>query len=237
MSDLPPEVEITDRLLTTTRAVRRRLDLEREVEPAVLLDCIRIAQQAPSGGNAQSWHFVVVTDAAKRARLAEIYREVAEDGLRRSLETASDRQAVRVYGSALHLAQVLARVPVHVIPCTHGRPPPASDLAATAGFWATIIPATWSFMLALRSRGLGSVWTTPTLSRESEVAELLGIPADVTQTALVPVAYYTGSGFSAAHRPPPEAITSWDRWGHAGPGRPTASPAGRAVDPGTGPDH
>lgn len=208
---------ITDHLLTTTRSVRKRLDLHRAVEPDVILDCVRIAQQAPSGGNAQSWHFMVVTDPALRRELARIYREVAEEGLRRALSSAPDAQTERVYGSALHLAEVLEQVPVHVIPCIEGEPPPADDLAASAGFWATIVPATWSFMLALRSRGLGSVWTTPTLAEHQQVADLLGIPQGVTQVALIPVAYYTGTSFSPAHRPPPETVTSWNRWGTSRP--------------------
>jgi nitroreductase len=202
-----------DELLTTTRAVRRRLDLQRAVEPEVILDCIRIAQQAPSGNNAQNWHFMVVTDANHRRKLGDIYREVAQDGLRQALEQAEDAQSRRVYRSAVYLSEVLDRVPVHVIPCIEGKPPPAEDLAASAGFWATIVPATWSFMLALRSRGLGTVWTTPTLARHQQVAELLDIPPGVTQTALIPVAYYTGESFSPARRPPAETVTSWNRWG------------------------
>lgn len=208
----PFDLAATDKLLTTTRSVRRRLDLARPVNREVVLDCIRIAQQAPTGGNLQGWRFVVVTDAGKRARLAEIYCEVAEANLRRGRDAASEAQTRRVYESALYLTEILARVPVHVIPCLRGRPVNNSN-AMAAGFYASIIPAAWSFMLALRSRGLGSVWTTATLARETEVAQLLRIHEDVTQIGLIPVAYYTGTDFSPAVRPPPETITYWDEWG------------------------
>jgi nitroreductase len=213
-----PDIDLAaaDRLLTTTRAVRRRLDLERPVEREVLLECVSIAQQAPTGGNRQSWSFVVVTEAATRARIAELYREVSEQAFERSKAQAlarEDAQTARVYDGALHLAQVLHRVPVHVIPCIRGGFLGAEfPRVAAAGLYGSIVPAAWSFQLALRARGLGSVWTTMHLHREREVAELLGIPDDVTQVALLPVAYYTGDTFSPADRPPAETVTHWDGW-------------------------
>ncbi len=206
----PFDLSITDELLSTTRSVRRRLDLTQPVEPRLVLECIDIAQQAPTGSNSQLWHFVVITDPRKRARLAELYREVGMEYLNRGRQNADDPQTERVYDSALYLAEILARVPVHVIPCLRAQPPATG--AAAAGFYASIMPAIWSFMLAARSRGLGTVWTTMTLARTEEVAALLGIPADVTQVALIPVAHYTGETFRRADRPPPESITSWNSW-------------------------
>jgi nitroreductase len=210
------DVAAADRLLTTTRAVRRRLDLERPVEQEVLLDCISIAQQAPTGGNTQRWAFVVVTDAAKRARIAELYREASGDHFAESRDRAlrkGDGQTARVYDGAAYLADVLDRVPVHVIPCIRGSflaaDPPN---AGAAGLYGSILPAAWSFVLALRARGLGSAWTTMHLYRERETAELLGIPENVTQVALLPVAYYTGDTFSPADRPPAETVTHWNGW-------------------------
>jgi nitroreductase len=210
------DIAATDRLLTTTRAVRRRLDLDRPVERQVLLDCIDIAQQAPTGGNAQGWSFVVVTDPARRAAIAEIYRAAAGDMFQRSKERAlakDDQQTARVYDGATHLAQVMHRVPVLVIPCIRARVPETGMTnPQAAGVYGSIVPAAWSFMLALRARGLGSAWTTMHLYREHEVADLLGIPEGVVQAALLPVAYYTGETFSATARPPAETVTHWDQW-------------------------
>lgn len=212
------DVDLTaaDHLLTTTRAVRRRLDLERPVEPQVLLDCIRIAQQAPTGGNSQGWSFVVVTDPEKRAGLARLYREATGDYFTKAQSKAGEGQTARVYGAAQHLLEVLDRVPVHVVPCLRGRVD-GQPTGTVAGFYGSILPAVWSLQLALRARGLGSAWTTMHLYRETEAAELLGIPADVTQVALLPVAYYTGETFSPADRPPPETVTHWDGWGNQRP--------------------
>jgi nitroreductase len=124
---------------------------------------------------------------------------------------ASDPQTQRVYQSAMSLTDTLAQVPVHVIPCLNQRIDGA-ELGVAAAAWASIIPAGWSFLLALRSRGLGSVWTTMHLFKEKEVAELLGIPATVTQAALFPVAYTIGTDFRPAKRPPAETITFWNTW-------------------------
>jgi nitroreductase len=209
-SHSPFDLSVTDELLTTTRSVRRRLDLTRPVEPRLILECIDIAQQAPTGSNSQRWHFVVVTDPRKRAKLAELYREVGAGYLAQARAAAADPQTIRVYDSAMYLADVLARVPVHVIPCLRGEPPATGR--AAAGYYANIMPAVWSFMLAARSRGLGTVWTTMTLARADEVAALLDMPKDVTQIALIPVGYYTGERFSPAARPAPETITSWNSW-------------------------
>jgi nitroreductase len=210
------DVTAADRLLTTTRAVRRRLDLERPVERQVLLDCIDVAQQAPTGGNRVRWSFVIVTDAEKRARIADIYRAASGDVFQRSKEHAQakgDAQTVRVYDAAAYLVDVLDRVPVHVIPCIRGRVPDGGmSKTQAADLYGSIVPAAWSFQLALRARGLGSSWTAMHLFREQEVAELLGIPDDVIQVALFPVAYYTGDTFSPTARPAAETVTHWDGW-------------------------
>lgn len=206
------DTTVTDHLLTTTRAVRKRLDLERHVDPSVIVECLRIAVQAPTGSNAQGWRWVVVTDPEKRAALASLYKEGGAGYLRAAAANPMDTQTRRVYESALHLTEILARVPVHVIPCVLGRADNAPNVLS-ASMYASIIPAAWSFMLALRSRGLGSAWTTLHLFKEQEAAELLGIPADVTQVALIPVGHTKGGDFRPARRPPVEGITYWDTWG------------------------
>jgi nitroreductase len=206
------DISSVDELLSTTRAVRKRLDLSRPVEREVILECLRLAVQAPTASNNQDWRWVVVTDADKRAAIAEIYNSVGAEYLAQQANTAKDPQARRVYASATALTSTLAEVPVHVIPCIEKRVD-GLPLVAAASAWASIIPAAWSFLLALRSRGLGSVWTTLHLAKEREVAELLGIPDNVTQVALFPVAYTIGTDFKPAKRPPVEDITSWNTWG------------------------
>ncbi len=213
MPDRPPfDLAETDRLLTTTRAVRRRLDLDRPVDPETVTDCLRLAIQAPTASNDQSWRWMVVTDAAMRTRLAQIYQRVGADHLARAVASTEDRQTQRVYESAHALTQTLHRVPVHVIPCIEGRADGVANGVA-ASTYGSILPAVWSFQLALRSRGLGSAWTTLHLFAEREVADLLGIPSTVTQVALIPVAHTIGDQFKPAARRPVEEITYWDTWG------------------------
>jgi nitroreductase len=212
VSDACFDLAETDRLLSTTRSVRKRLDLERPVEREVLLECIRLAVQAPTGSNAQGWRWMIVTDPAKRAAIAKAYTDVGAGYLASAASTAEEGQTKRVYESAVALTEILDRVPAMVIPCIQGRLDGAPNgLAASA--YGSIMPAAWSFLLALRSRGLGSVWTTLHLFKEQEVAELLGIPDDMTQIALFPVAYTKGTDFKPAVRPPVEDITYWDTWG------------------------
>ncbi len=208
------DIASVDELLTTTRSVRKRLDLNRPVGRDVILECIRLAIQAPTASNAQDWRWLVVTDAGKRAAIADMYRSIGAQYLAKAAESESDPQTRRVYGSALALTDTLAQVPVHVIPCLQRRFD-GSDVLTAASAWASIIPAGWSFLLALRSRGLGSVWTTMHLAMEEQVAELLGIPATVTQAALFPVAYTIGTDFRPAARPPAETVTFWDSWGES----------------------
>jgi nitroreductase len=204
-----------DHLLTTTRAVRKRLDLRRPVEPEVIEECLRLAIQAPTGGNSQGWRWIVVTDPAKRLALADAYRRSWEPYIAASRDAAPnpDAQQQRVQDSASYLADHLHEVPVLVIPCIYGRGLGGGRLVDSAGLFGSIYPAVWSFQLALRSRGLGSAFTTLHLPFAAEVEELLGIPEGVVQTALIPVAYFTGDDFKPAVRPAVEGITYWDTWG------------------------
>jgi nitroreductase len=205
----PIDLTAADLLLSTTRAVRRRLDFDRPVERGVLLDCVRLAQQAPTGGNVQGWSWVIVTNPDKRAALADIYREASAEYF--ATMTTTDEQTKRVIASALYLRENLHRAPVHVIPCIRGRRDEVSPAHAPS-FYGSILPAAWSFCLALRARGLGSAWTTLHLRLAEQAAELLGIPGNYTQCALLPVAYTIGTDFRAADRPPPETIVHWNGW-------------------------
>ena len=209
----PFDLAETDRLLSTTRAVRRRLDLDRPVPRATLLEAVRLAQQAPTGSNEQGWGFVIVDDPEVRRGLAALYAKAADAYLElgRQRIPAGDAQTRRVYDSAFWLADHLAEVPVHVVPCITGRPQEGNLIGAS--FYGSIFPAVWSFQLALRSHGLGSALTTLHLVHEREAAELLGIDfARVTQVALLPVAWTRGGEFRPASRPAPESITHWNRW-------------------------
>ena len=217
------DLATVDHLLTTTRSVRKRLDFARPVDPAAIARCIEIAMQAPTGSNAQGWHFLVVTDAAKRTALGGMYlkafeRYLNEPSLRPTYGQDDLRatQLPRVVDSASHLAQHLHEAPVMIIPCIEGRVEQAGVLAQ-ASLYGSILPAAWSLMLALRARGLGSAWTTLHLMYEEEAAGLLGVPATVTQTCLLPVAHYTGSDFKPARRLPMRDCTYWNVWGQRQP--------------------
>jgi nitroreductase len=201
----------TDRILTTTRAVRKRLDLGRPVPRDVVLECLRLAIQAPTGGNSQGWRWLVIDDADKRAAVAALYRKRAEPylGGYRSVLTDTSNS---VLDSSEYLSEHLHEVPVFVIPCLLGRLPDTPSNEEGAGFFGSIIPAVWNFQLALRSRGLGSVFTTLHLAYEREAGEILGIPETVTQAALIPVAYTVGDEFKPAKRRPVEEITYWNGW-------------------------
>ena len=213
----PDNLAVVDHLLTTTRSVRKRLDLNRPVEREVIKECLEIASQAPSGSNRQGWHFVVVTDAEKKLFIAELYRKAwyGYNATRNvgggSDLTAEEKQMLRVIGSAQYLADNMQDVPVLVIPCIEGRPDDAAP-ASQAGVYGSILPAAWSLMLALRARGLGSAWTTLHLQSEGEIAEKLGIPDGISQAALLPVAYFKGDDFRPAKRKPMRDRTYWDGW-------------------------
>jgi len=203
-----PLLDLTpDELLSTTRAVRKRLDLSRPVSDEVLEECVRLAVQAPTSTNTQNWHFVVVTDEAKRAALAELYLRswIPYNGGRPPGESADET------GSS-HLAAHLHEVPAHVIPCITGRPEGLAP-ADLAWFYGSIIQAGWSFQLAARARGLASCWTSLHLMFEREVAEILGIPfGAVQQTALICLGHAKGTRFRPAPREPLASKLHWDGW-------------------------
>jgi nitroreductase len=202
------DLDTVDKLLTTTRAVRKRLDLTRPVELDVVMECLRLAIQAPTGSNMQTWRWIVVTDRDVRAGLADLYRNLPEDRpvSRMPSQLPPAEQQQRVMDSSSHLMAHIHEVPVLVVPCVE-------DTGGAAGWPPSIYPAVWSFMLALRSRGLGSVLTTVHLFRRAEADQLLGVPEGFVQTCLLPVAYFTGDDFAPADRRSIEDITYVDHWG------------------------
>lgn len=201
-----------DHLLTTTRAVRKRLDLLRPVEPEIIEECLRLAIQAPTGGNSQGWRWIVVTDADKRAALADAYRKTWVPYIAASQAAAPDpdAQQQRVVDSAGYLADHLHEVPVHVIPCIYGRGLSGGEPVDSAGLYGSIYPAVWSFQLALRSRGLGSVLTTAHQADQLAMAAILGIPTSWDQICLIPVAHTTGGDFRRSPRRPVDDVIVWN---------------------------
>ena len=218
---MPPTLDLTsDELLSTTRAVRKRLDLDRPVPMELVRECLELATQAPSGSNAQGWHFVVVTDEAKRAALGAIYAKAF--AIYRTMPTAAgnveiddpERAATqdRVRSSAEHLADVMGRCPVLLVPCIEGKVDGMPNVGSSSVL-GSIIPAAWSFCLAARARGLGTSWTTLHLMFEQEAADVLGIPFDtITQTALIPVAFTKGTDFKPGPRVDLDSILHVDTW-------------------------
>ena len=215
-----PEVTLLeldpDQLLSTTRAVRKRLDLTRPVPEDLIRECVAMALQAPSGSNVLTMQFVVVTDAEKRRAIGEVYRECyaayrespGYAGRQVKPDAAGQAQQARVAESADFLGEHMGEAPVLVIACNRGRTREAARAAL-----GNVLPGTWSFMLAARARGLGTSWTQLHLSREREVAGLLGIPYDtVAQAVLTPVAYTKGTDFKPARRPAPEEVIHWNGW-------------------------
>lgn len=207
-----------EELLTTTRSVRKRLDLDRPVDLALVRESLTAALQAPSGSNAQSWHFLVVTDPERRAAIGEHYARAVDQYLESDRSAArlhadvAERAAVqqRVGDSVAHLGRTMGRVPVLVIPCL--RLPAGLPHGSQAAVWGSLHPAAWSYMLAARLRGLGTAWTTLHLQYEREVAEVLGLPDDVRQGALIPTAHYTGETFRPAPRQPLQEVLHLDTW-------------------------
>ena len=215
MTATPFDLSHTDRLLTTTRSVRKRLDLTRPVPREVVLEALEVALQAPSGGNSQPWRWLIVDDREKKERLGELYRKSHDPYMaanRAAAEEAGVTNRNRIMDSSQYLSDHMHEVPVMVIPCLLQRLPENAGVAEQSGFFGSILPAAWSLMLALRSRGLGSAWTTLHLAYEREAADVLGIPDTVTQTALIPVAYYTGEDFKPADRQPVEKVTYFNGW-------------------------
>ena len=206
------DLSITDALLSTTRSVRKRLDTERPVPREIIDECLALSMQAPTGSNEQDWCWVVVTDPEKRAALADLYNQGARPYLLDGEPNPDiDPQTRRVFSSAVFLMDILKDVPVHVVPCIPAVPDNASR-ATWASAMGPIFPAVWSFNLALRARGLGTVLTTLHLGYEREAAELLGIPADIMQVGLLPVAYTKGTNFKPAKRKSLDNIVHWESW-------------------------
>ena len=203
----------TDRLLTTTKQVRKRLDLTRPVPYDELLECIEIAGHAPMGGNLERNRWIVVDDPELKARIAERFAEVGRPYLAVNSELRGDDRSQKVIDSASFLVDHLAEVPALVISMRLDRPPlsPGSQGGAAA-YYGSVLPGVWSFQLAARARGIGSAWTTFHLEHEAEIAELLGIPASVTQVCLLAVGYYTGDSFTPAPRRPASEVTFLNRW-------------------------
>nr|WP_261575347.1 nitroreductase family protein [Frankia gtarii] len=214
----------SDELLSTTRAVRHRLDLSRPVPWELIQECIELAVQAPTGRNRQRWHFVVVTDSERRRALADVFRRaVAAADPHASPLTRHDAERMNAHPQSLarirsgfqHLYDNIHRVPAIIVPCVEGRTDDASVLAQSMA-WGSILPAVWSFMLAARARGLGTVWTTAQAPLEREMAELLGVPYDrVMLAAFIPLAYTVGTDFRPAPRVPSTrccTATTGDRW-------------------------
>ena len=211
-----------DQLLTTTRAVRKRLDFERPVEDDVIRDCVRIAMQAPSGSNVMTMQFVVVTDAAKRAAIGDVYRRCFDiyrtlDGvyagsIKKETEPEQAQQD-RVTDSANYLAEHIGEAPALIIACAGAGRLDGTPGLVSASALANVLPAMWSFMLAARARGLGTAWTTVGLMMEQELADVVGIPFDtVQQVCLSPLAYTKGTEFKPAERPEPDSIIHWNSW-------------------------
>lgn len=212
------DLATADKLLTTTRSVRKRLDYSRPVPLDVIQQCIEIAIQAPTGSNQQGWSFLIVTDADKKRKLTDLYRKGVEIYAQmpqpaRPADDLRTQQRPRGLVSSLHLVQTMEQAPLFLIPCIEGRVENGPPFAQ-ASMYGSILPAVWSFMLAARARGIGAAWTTIHLFFEKEAAEILGIPDNVTQAALLPVAYFTGEDFKPAKRIPSRELTYFETWGN-----------------------
>ena len=228
MADDAVVVSDVDEVLTTTRAVRRRLDLERPVPRELLVRCVEIAMQAPVSQNQERWRFVIVDEPEQRARVAEVYRKAAyervlkplreqDERLRHLLEddgstVGGDGRLARTMASVEHLYEHIDQVPVLVVVAWQGRPPKTTTGPDPSGIYGTILPTVWSFQLALRARGLGSTYTCIHLHEEEAMRQVLGLPEDTFQVALLPVAYTRGLDFRVAPRSSPHDVISFNTW-------------------------
>jgi nitroreductase len=209
------EPDTIDWVLSTTRAVRRRLDLDRPVDLDLVLECLDLALQAPTGGDFQGWRWIVITEPDTKARVQEIYLEALTEASGGRRHTRTGGSVNRMLEGTWHLATHLDRVPVLVLACIRGRMTPDSTPAQAAALFGSIYPAVWSLQLALRRRGLASTMTTVHIERHRQMAELLGIPHNVTQAALVPIAHLMGDDLHPAHRRPVREVAFRERWGGA----------------------
>jgi len=215
-----------DELLTTTRSVRKRLDLTRPVPMELITECLQVALQAPSGSNSQGWHWLVITDPETRGAIGELYRRSTEAYLavrQREAEEAAARAEgpapgsaeadtmLRIRGSAAYLGQHMGEVPVQVIACIDASGGWEAG-SSQAGLWGSLLPAAWSYMLAARARQLGTAWTTLHLVYEKEAAGILGLPGTIRQGVLIPTAYYTGETFRPAPRRPVREVMHLNHW-------------------------
>jgi nitroreductase len=201
-----------DRLLTTTKQVRQRLDLTRPVPYDVLLECIELAGHAPMGGNLERNRWMIIDDAAVKAAVATRFAEVGRPYLAMNAEVRGDDRSRRVIDSATFLVDHLTEVPALVLSMRLDRPPIDQSQGQVAAYYGSVLPGVWSFQLAARARGIGSAWTTFHLEHEAEIAEVLGVPATVTQVCLLAVGYYTGDTFTPAPRRPAADVTYLNRW-------------------------
>jgi len=200
-----------DELLSTTRSVRKRLDFDRPVEREVLDECLALAQQAPNASNLEPWCFVVVTEQAIRAKLAECYA-TGWAAYRKAIDEGAEGAKSSVLSSAQYLADRFHEVPVMVLPCLIPRAD-TGPVDSQADQYGSVIQAAWSFQLAARARGLGTCWTTLHLGRERDAAEILGIPYErVQQVALITVGYSLGTDFKPGRRVPLERVVRYERW-------------------------
>jgi nitroreductase len=221
VSDYPMVDLSTDALLTTTRSVRRRLDLTKPVPIGLIRECLEIALQAPTSANVQNWSFIVITDAEQRRAIADVYLRTWESIVASPFavagrfrdDPARNREQRKVSDSATYLAEHIAQVPVLMVPCVELIDGDDTLTAENSNrYWSSIMPATWSYMLAARSRGLGTTWTGVTIMADGVMRDILGLPDTVYHATTVPTAYYTGTTFHPAKRIPLDAVLHYDRW-------------------------
>ena len=198
------DLDSIDTVLATARSVRRNLDFERPVEPEVLLECIDLAAQSPTGAVAgESWRFVVVTDAAPKAALAELYGSI--------LAEFAEARGVELKATHKLLVQRMPDIPAMIFVCVHA-PPPPDEVGTQVAYYGSVLPAAWSLMLALRARRIGATWTTLLSSRQEDVRHILNMPDDSTHLVMLPVGYMKGARLRRAERLPASDITFWQSW-------------------------
>jgi nitroreductase len=199
--------------VTTQRAMRR---LKPDPIPeAALRQIMDAAICAPSGGNRQGWSFLVVRDAALRARLGELYRECWGELIKLpyyagAAKDPPDSPTGKMLASARHLGEHLGEAPVLILACI------AMDasVAPSVTTGSSVYPAVQNIMLAARALGIGSCLTTIHRYRDAQVKELLGIPPNIETAALIPLGYPLGK-FGRPPRRPLGEVAFADHWGQA----------------------